>query len=224
MDIYREVKRFKKDEYPDALTPLSLAQVASGGAAPSQIFRWLKQDLSDEATESRIRRGGRSRALSEDQEMLLVGFAVSRRSALEPVSLELLQQFCDNYLSVKPCLATLSNIMAQRGFSSQKALSRNSRMTSAEVVDDAIDALEEIRGFHYPPHRILCMDETGLWSNVAAPKTYHFRNWSAVLVSLQSPRFVFRADFGRPKVTPLSLSLPLIFLFFLSSCIGVMQS
>ena len=187
VDIYREVKRFRKDEDSDWIPPLSLAQVASGGATRSQIFRWLKQDLSDEAIESRIGKGGRPRALSEDQEMLLVGFAVSRRSALEPVSLELLLQFCDNYLSMKPSLATLSRIMAQHGFSSQKALSRNSRMTCAEVVDNAIDALEEIRSFHYPPHRILSMDETGLWSNVAAPKTYHFRNWSVILVSSQSP-------------------------------------
>ena len=155
--------------------------------------------------------------------MLLVGFAVSRRSALEPVSLELLLQFCDNYLNMKPSLATLSRIMAQHGFSCQKALSRNSRMASAEVVDDAIDALEEIRSFHYPPHRILSMDETGLWSNVAAPKTYHFRNWSAILVSSQSPAPGRHADFGRQKLSPFSVSPLLLFLLFLSYCIGVMQ-
>jgi hypothetical protein len=122
--------------------------------------------------------------LNEDKEMLLVGFATSRRSVLEPVSLEVLQQFCDSYLNVKPSLATMSRIMARHGFSSQNALKRNSRMTSEEVVEDAVDALEQIRSYNYPPHRILCMDETGLWSNVAAPKTYHFRNWSAILVSV----------------------------------------
>lgn len=181
VDVYREAKRFRNEECKDSITPISIAQVASGGAAPSQIFRWLKQDLSDEAHDSRIRHDRRSRALNEDQEMLFVGFATSRRSVLETVSLEILQQFCDNYLNVKPCLATLSNIMAQHGLSSQKALRRNSRMTSEEVVDDAIDALEQIRSYNYPPHRILCMDETGLWSNVAAPKTYHFRDWSAII-------------------------------------------
>lgn len=50
-------------------------------------------------------------------------------------------------------------------------------MTSEEVVDDAISAIEEIRSYDFPPHRIIAMDETGLWSNVAKPKTYHFKNW-----------------------------------------------
>jgi hypothetical protein len=174
----------------NSVNPISLAQVASGGAAPSQIFRWLKQDLSDEVEADRKRRGGRPRVLSDDQKALLVGFAVSQRSVLQPVSLESLQRFCENYLNIKPSYATLSRIMFQNGFSSQKALSRNSRMTSEDVVDDAIDALEQIRSFDYPPHRIICMDETGLWSNVTAPRTYHFRFWFAI----PSPLFFAATD------------------------------
>jgi hypothetical protein len=172
----------------DSISLLSIAQVASGGAAPSQIFRWLKQDLSDEANEARIQHERRPRALSDDEEALLVGFATSRRSLPEPVSLAILSQFCESYLSAKPSLATLSNIMSRNGFSSQKALKRNSRMTSDDVVGDAIDALEEIRSFNFPPHHILCMDETDLWSNVTAPKTYHFRNWCVIMAFPASGR------------------------------------
>jgi hypothetical protein len=146
----------------------------------------MNQDLSDEANESRLHREGPLRVLSEDQEMLLVGFAVSRRSTLEIVTLEILQQFCENYLNKTPALSTLSNTMASHGLSSQRALKRNSRMTSEDVVDDAVDFLEEIRSRNYPPHRILCMDETGLWSNVTSPKTYHFLNWFAIILFLQA--------------------------------------
>jgi hypothetical protein len=196
VEVYRETKRLCKEEGVGALTPISLAQAASGGAAPSQIFRWLKQDLSDEANQDRIRRGRPPRALSDDQEALLVGFAVSRRSSLETVSLECLEHFCDNYLNVKPALSTISEIMAKHGLSSQRALKRSSRMTSEEVVDDALDAVEEIRNYNYPPHRILSMDETGLWSNVTAPKTYHFRNWFVFFLFLSVAQFRIRSSFG----------------------------
>ena len=145
--------------------------------------------------------------MSDDEEGLLVGFATSRRSVLEPVSLAILSQFCESYLSAKPSLATLSNIMLRNGFSSQKALKRNSRMTSEDVVGDAIDALEEIRSFNFPPHRILCMDETGLWSNVTAPKTYHFRNWCVIMAFWQQAeqchtRLVALSHYLTHHVTP----------------------
>jgi hypothetical protein len=184
VDVYREVKRLRDEDYEDAITPIALAQVASGGAAPAQIYRWLHQDLSNEAQENIIRPGGRSRALSDDHEALLVGFAVSRRLSLETVSLETLQLFCENYLKTKPSEATLSRIMSRYGFTSQKALGRAPRLTTEDVVEDAIDTLEVIRGYEYPPHRIICMDETGLWSNVASPRTYHFCNWYAILLLL----------------------------------------
>lgn len=67
--------------------------------------------------------------------------------------------------------------MKENGFSSQKTLSRNSRMVHSEVVDDAIEALQQIHSFNFPPERIIAMDETGLWSNVSAPRTYHYKNW-----------------------------------------------
>jgi hypothetical protein len=199
VEVYREVKRIRIEEGKDSISPLCIAQVASGGADPSQIFRWLKQDLSDEAHESRMQHDRRGRALNEDQETLLVGFAVSRRSMLEIVSLENLQRFCENYLNVKPSLATLSNIMSRHGLSSQEALKRNSRMTSEEVVDEAVDAIEQVRSFCYQPRRIICMDETGLWSNVTAPKMYHFRNWSAIFIFLQSSLSEEFPDFGPMK-------------------------
>jgi hypothetical protein len=81
--------------------------------------------------------------------------------------------------------------MMANGFSSQKVMSRSSRMVSPETVDDALSFIEEIRGYDFPPHRLLFMDETGLWSNVTAPKTYHFTNWYANLILLNFLSFSF---------------------------------
>lgn len=58
-------------------------------------------------------------------------------------------------------------------------------MTTQKVVDDAITFLKEVRSYKYSLDRILIMDETGLWSNVAAPRTLHFINGSATLLFLQ---------------------------------------
>jgi len=187
VDVYRAVKRFCKEAAQNSIDPLFIASVAAGGASRTRIFEWLKQDLSDEAQEVRDETRGRPSILSEDQEQLLVGFAVSIRSSLEPVSLQTLSQFCKSYFGLTLSHSTLSRIMTEHGFSSQKAMTRNSRMTSEEVVDDALSAIEEIRSYKFPPHRIICMDETGLWSNVAKPKTYHFKNWCVIAQSPQTP-------------------------------------
>jgi transposase len=193
--VYQAAKDFRKEEDRNSIDPIFIASVAAGGASRRQIFQWLKQDLSDEALDIREETRGRPSVLAEDQENLLVGFAASSRSSLESVSLQMLRQFCKSYLNVTLSNSTLSRIMTEHGFSSQKALTRNSRMTSEEVVDEALEAIEEIRSYNFPPHRIICMDETGLWSNVTKPKPYHFKNWCDILRRLLTRRSE-RREFG----------------------------
>jgi len=67
--------------------------------------------------------------------------------------------------------------MTGAGFSSQKAMTRSSRMVTLEVVDDALSSIEEIRSYGFSPDQVLFMDETGLWSNVKNRQTYNFKNW-----------------------------------------------
>jgi transposase len=175
--VYYEAKRIIKEAGKNSLDPISLASAAAGGASERRIYAWLKEDLSVEAEENKIETRGRPSILTEDQEKLLVGFAASSRSCLEPLSLKRLVQFAKSYLGVTLSNATISRLMTENGFSSQQAMSRNSRMTSEEVVDDSIDFIEEVRSYHFEPDKILAMDETGLWSNVTKPRTYHFKNW-----------------------------------------------
>lgn len=202
VEIFRSVKRLRTEHGARWLEPISLSSVAAGGASRRQIYTWLKSDLSEEALDTDQETRGRPRALKEDQESLLVGFAVSSRSSLQPVSLSNLKQFCHSYINMTLSLPTLSRIMSNHNLSSQRSMRRNSRMVSEQVVEDAISAIEEIRSYNYPPHRIICMDETGLWSNVSAPKTYHFKNWSAIPLLLQFSRF----DFSSLSIPSISTS------------------
>lgn len=188
VDVFRSVKRLRTERDANWLDPTFLASVTAGGASKTQLYEWLKSDLTEDAQQQHEENRGRTRVLSEDHEALLVGFAVSTRSSLRPVILMDLKRFCCSYLSTSSSLSTLSRIMAEHGFSSQKTLNRNSRMVSQEVVEDALAAIEEIRSYDFPPHRIICMDETGLWSNVSAPKTYHFKNWFASPPSIHFKR------------------------------------
>jgi hypothetical protein len=175
--VFRQAKELRAQHGVKWLSPLSLASVAAGGASRRRISIWLDIDLSADTEREKEEHRGRPRAFSEEQEHLLVGFASSRRFSSKPVSLEHLRRFCTSYLKVKPALSTLHYIMAEYGFTSQTSLSRSSRMVTTQVVEDALSSIEEIRSYGFPPHRIICMDETGLWSNVSKPKTYHFRNW-----------------------------------------------
>jgi hypothetical protein len=177
VDVYHEVKRRRTEDGWISVRPEELASVAAGGASRRRIFAWLKEDLSIESQEERIENRGKARLLSDDQMRLLVGFAVATRTSLKPVSLHTLLLFCDSYLNIKPSYSTLSRILEGNGFSSQKVMARSSRMASPEVVEAALDSVLEIRSYEFLPHRILLMDETGLWSNVVAPRTFHFLNW-----------------------------------------------
>ena len=146
-------------------------------------------NLDKDSEIDREERRGRERALSEDEEKLLVGFAIATRTSHRPLSLADLSNFCTSYLSTSPSYSTLSRIMNGYGFTSQKAMDRNSRMVSEGGVEDALSFILEIRSYNFPPNRLIFMDETGLWSNVAAPRTYHYKNWSANLLSLKIDPF-----------------------------------
>jgi len=156
---------------------VKLASVASGGASNREVLRWMKKDLSPATVSQKPENRGAARLLTEDQESLVVGFALSSRTSLQPVTLETLSQFCASHLSVTPSHPTLSRNMSEHGFSSQKAMDRSSRMVTEEVVDAAISSIQEIRSYGFPSDQLLFMDETGLWSNVRQPRTYHYRNW-----------------------------------------------
>jgi len=175
--VYRHVKRLKTEHGAKWLSPVELAQSAAGGGSRAQIFRWLKSDLSDDAVEQHEEGRGASPVLSEDETSLLVGFACYLRSTQKPVDSKILSQFCTSHLSKTPSQPTISRIMQRFGFSSQKTMTRNSRMVSEEVVEDALDAILELRSYEFSPDQLLFMDETGLWSNVSQPQTYHFANW-----------------------------------------------
>ena len=177
VEIYRYAKRLRTETGYLAIKPAEFASIAAGGAPPSAISRWCHTDFSDAVLDTEEERRGARPLLTDEQQHLLVGYACSARVALEPVHLNTLKRFCVSHLSVTPSLPTLSRIMTSFGFSSQRSMSRNSRMVSAEVVEEALGFIEEVRSYEFPPHRIISMDETGLWSNVNAPKTYHFQGW-----------------------------------------------
>lgn len=184
VDIFKYAQELRNEHPTTWLRPMAFASVAAGGASRRRIRVWMQSDLSEEAQDRRRESRGRPRALTDEQECLLVGFAVSNRINLKPVSLSTLSRFCLSYLGEEPALSTLSSIMSAHNFSSQRTMSRNTRMVSPDVVEDALSAIEEIRSYDFPPHRVIVMDETGLWSNVTKAKTYHFKNWYVISVFL----------------------------------------
>lgn len=195
--VFRHAKRLKTEQGAKWLSPMKLAQTAAGGGHHSQIYRWLSLDLSEQAEENHQDRRGAPPLLNENQISLLVGFACFQRTSLKVLSGNTIQQFCTSHLGVTPSPATISRIMNEHGFSTQKSLTRNSRMVSELVVEAALDATMELRSYEFPPHRLLFMDETGVWSNVTAPRTYHFTHWYDAQHSFSFCPFGIGYDFCR---------------------------
>jgi transposase len=147
--------------------------------------RWKREEVSREDHKARLSRRGRHRKLSEQQEKLLIGYACDRRRSLLAVTQADLIDFAKSHFNVTLRKGDITNITQRAGFSSQKAMKRESRMTTQKVVDDSIAFLEEVRSYNYSLDRIIVMDETGLWSNVVAPRTLHFVGGSATSVFLK---------------------------------------
>ena len=148
-------------------------------------FRWHREQLSLQEYEERHSSWGRHRKLSELQEKLLVGYACDQRRALRVVSQRDVIDFAKTHFNISLSNCSVTAITQRAGLSTQRAMQRESRMTTQKVVDDAITFLKEVRSYKYSLDRIMIMDETGLWSNVAAPRTLHFINGSATLLFLQ---------------------------------------
>lgn len=161
---------------------MEIAVSTSGGASVRSIYRWKEQDISQEAIDKRLGRRGRKPLLSDSQQCLLVGYVVDRRRSFLSVSLRDVADFATSYLHEDLRLPYISETLARFGLSNQKVLTRSSRMVSEEVVEDALSTIAAIREYGFPPNRILAMDETGLWSNVSSPRTYHFRNWCVISI------------------------------------------
>ena len=160
--------------------PMKMAIAASGGASEQSIRNWLKEDLSQEAIDDRLGHRGRSRVLSSDQELILIGFFIDKRLNLEPVSRKDLTDFARRYFGLVVYPQRISEILSKNGITLQASRRRGSRMVSTEVVNDAIDFISEVRDKNFSSSCVIVMDEVGLWSNVVNPKTYNFKNWCAI--------------------------------------------
>lgn len=195
-----------------------LAAGVSHPPGPSTIRRWKVEGLSREDFHANLHRRGRPSTLSADQQLLLCGYACFRRQKREAVTGQHLVDFSSTHFNTSFSKPRISQMMKEWGFSSQLAMKRESRMTTQKVVDDSIAFLETVRGYGYPPDRIITMDETGLWSNVVAPRTYSFRN-GLVFPSFPQP-LIFRFSLNHSlflSLLPLAHdSLP-VFLFVLTT-------
>lgn len=175
--VFSAASRTQEASHSQSLAPLDLASRAAGGACPASIYNWNGQDLSQSAIDERLSHRGRHPKYLDEQNALMVGYAVDRRVNLLSVSREDIIDFAKDYLGINPRPQYISVLMKRNGLTLQKGRGRSARMVSEEVVEDAILVILEVRRHGFPPHRILIMDETGLWSNVVQLRTYHFKNW-----------------------------------------------
>ena len=167
-------------EHPHpTIKPFAIASEISGGASERSIRNWMKEDLSQEHINERKSHAGRPRMMSDDQEHILIGYFVHRRTNLLSVNRNVLVQFAAVYINLSIQSQRISEFLQRNNISLQTSRQRGSRRVSLKVVDDAVNFVRDLRAMNYPPDRILIMDQTGLWSNVQNPRTYHFANWFA---------------------------------------------
>ena len=171
---YAELPSGKRPRLDPSL--LSQARAVAGGASDDSIRRWLDEDISPEAETERLSKRGRKQKYSDDFQSLLLGYAATERKAKRVVSGKSLQDFARQYFGYELRLSWISELLAAHRLSSQQTLPRNSRMVSPEVAEECVDFILETREEAKEFPGLVVMDETGLWSNVVQPRTYHFTN------------------------------------------------
>ena len=159
----------------------------SGGASTDAIHRWLTSDISADAESERLSQRGRHQSFSEDFQKLCVGFGVHRRLSLLTLEAKDVIDFGRGFFNVELTPSYISRLLTGHGMSSQLAMARNSRMVSPKVADDCVDFILLLRRLKREFPGLLGMDETGLWSNTVARRTYHFRSQYAT-PPLPNPR------------------------------------
>jgi len=178
--VFRAASESALANRAQSLSALDLASSAAGGASTRSIYRWSNQDISQHSIDDRLSHRGRYAKFSDEQNALMVGYVVDRRVNLLRVSRSDVINFANEYLGINVRPQHVSELMKTNDLTLQKSRSRNARMVSEEVVNDAIAVILKLREYDFPPDRILIMDETSLWSNVVQPRTYHFKNWSVI--------------------------------------------
>jgi hypothetical protein len=171
--------------------PYVLASIAAHGASRRTLYRWRGQNLSEDKIKERLSHRGRLRKFSDEENMLMVGYVIDRRMNFLSVSRDHVIAFTKDYLGVMPRPQYISELLSKHDLTYQTSKARNSRLTSEDVVKDAIDVILKIRDYAFTPDCIIVFDETGLWSNVVQPHTYHFKNWCARVEILLSWLFWF---------------------------------
>ena len=187
---FREQER-QNQRHPDRIvSPLQVAMCVGQVRSSSTIYNWLKEPVSRATLRRNLSRRGRHRLLTEAQEYLIIGHAIHRRSEFLAVQAKDLIMFSRKYLNVTLSQPYISVLLKRYGWSSQKTMTRSSRLVSDQVVDDAMKAIVELRGRGYAPEHTYVMDETGLWSNVMQPHTYSPVGRYALTAFPKTPIFV----------------------------------
>lgn len=158
------------------------------------INRWKNKDMSLSSQKERLKRCGRQSKWSEDQKKVVIGYAVDLRLESKAVSLETITNFTNYHLTPNMSETSILRLLKSYNFTSQKAMVRNSRLVSEEVVDDAIKFLLKVRDMNLEPDQLVFMDETGLWSNHTPSRTYNPKSRYEILILLKLTDFPFFVD------------------------------
>jgi len=166
---------------PEGLRSQNMAQPIPPPCPPARpihpsartLRRRRSMDMSPEVVRERLSRRGRRVVWTFSRVKLTVDWVVRRRLSYKPVSGEHIAQFTSTLFGRKMSKSKASTIMKQAGFSSQKSTVRNARQVSEAVKTDAVNTLRAIHAMNLQPSQILVMDETGVWSNTVAPRTYN---------------------------------------------------
>lgn len=170
---------------------LTLARAASGGASDDAIRKWLNSnidedpEIAEKEEKERLSLRGAKLKLESDFQALLVGHAIHRRLSFRAVNAQDLIDFARGTFGIDIAQQRISEILIAYGFSSQLSMGRNSRMTDEKVAEDCVAFILELRVLRKTFKKLMVMDETGLWSNVVARLTYHFRNLYGILLLLK---------------------------------------
>lgn len=155
---------------------LSHACTIAGGCDPTTIREWMKTDMSLSAISARLSNRGCKPKVNQLIRRLAIGHGIHRRLKLKSLGQDHFIKFIKRRCGVKVSKPFVSDLTQEYGFSSQVAMSRESRLVDLATADAAFEFVMKIRNQGWEPGQIAAADETGMWSNVTKKTTLHFKN------------------------------------------------
>ena len=168
-----KVKRAKKLlRRKQAGLKISLREIAirCGVRSPATILNWSRQKMDQDSICYRKHQKAHNRLLSDAQEKVVSGWIVHRNKHGKPTSKKFFDCFVEEFFGISVTSKWMVGFNERNHFSFREPETADRSTKTEANLNSCLDFLERVKNRKKQPNQILCIDKTGLYTDVRLVK------------------------------------------------------